>query len=327
MRNRFIQSRAARHKCLSQEKKRGILSLNTVSVARSGVDGRSHCAAGAHGALPLVQATGMNYLMHMRQNEQPFQALQAVIQTHQAQQGGVLTRALYHLVAPSPDQHDELVQVMAEMLDIPAAPPVMDCETCLADMPAFLELEAQQGSATAARTYPHVWWQLWQPGECAEAYLAACALQQAAQQGTLPAPPSLPAADSSRVVLLRLCREFLGSMLPLPTHSQVLGMAMAGRTGQQEIVLVDDEDTDDGYHVSMSVREQSHENWDILIRVSPLPDGSLVLKMGQEEFRAPLDPHGHALFSGIPSALLATADAPGLMVALEPHEGSHYPLI
>jgi len=256
------------------------------------------------------------------------ETLQVLHKVLYARDQGLLTHNLYNLIAQLPEQREELIHGIAETLGVQSASLYISDEECLNDLPAFIDMESEEGVKQAAQAHPHVWWHLWQSEECAELYFATRRLYEAQYEGELGQPPLLvPVATRPRIPLLQLCREFLNSMLPLPNHAQVMGMAMTSATELDEVVLVDNEETEPGYQVSLSVREQAQENWDVLVNISPLPEGDLVLKMGEEEFRSNFDPQGNAQVTGIPASVFATSNAPGLMVAIELHEGSTFSLI
>lgn len=66
-----------------------------------------------------------------------------------------------------------LTLLCLDILGFDEAPPVMDCEACVAALPAYAEW---RDSPEAMVAYPAVWWHLWACERCAAVYAAVRAL-------------------------------------------------------------------------------------------------------------------------------------------------------
>src|SRR5215213_7057658 len=75
----------------------------------------------------------------------------------------------------------------------------ISCEACQADLPAYIDREAENPAAAAAM-YPHVWWHLWTCEECAQTYEFTHMLLDAQREG--------------QIAPLRLERPLLMAALP-----------------------------------------------------------------------------------------------------------------
>src|SRR6266496_2951635 len=66
-----------------------------------------------------------------------------------------------------------LLLLASAVMDTPA--PAIDCESCRAHLPAFIERE-DEDPARAIQAFPHVWWHLWTCTACGEIYQMVRAL-------------------------------------------------------------------------------------------------------------------------------------------------------
>jgi hypothetical protein len=204
-----------------------------------------------------------------------------------------------------------LLLVVTELFGMPAAPPVIGCSQCLADLPAYVEHEDAGAPGEAARAFPHVWWHLWTCAECAETYDLTRMLVLAVQHGeiSMRSAVQLVSKVQPRILsLLRLTRQFLNQALP--------PLAVARGDAYGPMVLSEGE-AGAGHSFRLRVQAQLDATWLVEVIVTPPTKGWLVLTLGGAVYRAHFDPHGMAVVADVPAALLAAADGPDLAVGIE----------
>jgi hypothetical protein len=195
-----------------------------------------------------------------------------------------------------------------------------DCEACQADLPAFIDLEAED-PAQAAAAYPHVWWHLWTCQTCSQTYEFTHILLDAQRSGEIP-PLRLPHQMAQRAVPIarrvRLTRQALAFALP---HRP--SMVSVPRGEDDRYVLFDDiEDEPEHRQFTVAVQEKTDGFWQMVVTAIPPPDGLLVLIVGTLRLVAPFDPSGIASLSGIPQEVFILPDGPDLEISIVPDQGT-----
>lgn len=200
------------------------------------------------------------------------------------------------------------------VIDTPV--PTIDCESCRANLPAFIERE-DEDLARAIQAFPHVWWHLWTCAACAEIYQMVRVLVAAEQRGEIALPTvaaiATPRIPQLPIVVLRLKRQFLIRVLPAPLPQTSV---MRGH-GEGPIVL-SRRKVVAGRTLLLSVEQQPNRDWLVGVVLTPPLEGWLVLTLGETVFRACFDAQGTAVVADVPTELLAGADGPDLTVGLEP---------
>jgi hypothetical protein len=224
------------------------------------------------------------------------------------------------LIAPSPvlSAHIEgcavcqgaLLVLIAAGNDLPPSTARAAAQHCLDDLPAYIDRRLED-PLSAIRTYPHVWWHLLTCRTCRETYRLTRTMIEGERRGQLaplprPGQPAFPA-------LLRLSRRFLNHLL---APSPLLGAVARGSTRRP--VILAEEDTDQGYAITLSVEPQPDGAWRVLIRGVPPPQGQLLLTLGEASFRSAFNTQGVAVVADVPAPLLLHADGPDLVVCLAP---------
>lgn len=226
--------------------------------------------------------------------------------------------ALTAHVAGCPHCRGALATLLAHLLSQPPAGDT-SCDACVDDLPAYVELERAQGTAVAARTYPHIWWHLWTCPDCAEGFENLAWLLDAEERGLLPAPPSLPGVQRLPAFPpLRLGREFLHAVF-----GPQLSLGARWHEGDDPLFL--GEHDLPGCHVSIHVHQVDRGQWDLEITVEPPLAGQIVVIFGAARYQADLV-HGRvARVRAIPSALLAGQAGPDMQIVFEhePSDGPH----
>jgi hypothetical protein len=206
-----------------------------------------------------------------------------------------------------------LLLLVTQALNVPSVPATIECERCLDDLPAFIEQEIED-PVQAMRTYSHIWWHTLTCPTCAETYELTHILVDAEQRGEIATPmltEGITAISPQFQTLLKLTRQFLNVVLPSPT---LIG-ALRGHNSEP-MVLSQGNDTE-GRQFILSVQEQSDHGWSVVVAVMPPPCGWLVLTLGTAVFRGRFDEQGKAAVTDVPTALLAVADGPDLVVGIE----------
>jgi hypothetical protein len=180
---------------------------------------------------------------------------------------------------------------------------------------AFVEYERASGAMAAAQRYPDVWWHLWTCSECAQTYAIMSTLVAAAESAALPALPllaRLAAPQRPALPRLRLARDFLHALF-----GPHLALGNAWGPGDDAPLIA--EAAADGYHISVHVRVATTDGWDVIVLVAPPMTGQALLTCGELMLRATLNERGEGLIRAVPLELLAGAEGPELLVAIEPH--------
>lgn len=196
------------------------------------------------------------------------------------------------------------------------APNPAACAPCRAGLAGFLELE-QADPAQARALYPQVWGHLWLCPACFDAYLSAQAFLAAEQEGELP-PLALPAPSP----LQRAGRLIRRILLTRRALSAALPLAGALRSSSSEsFVVFDHSDGEPPRQLTVVVREQGAERWQMQVSVSPPVEAVLLVSIGAKSFAARFG-GGVARIDDIPAYYVTDVDAPDMEIALlYPDEG------
>jgi hypothetical protein len=190
----------------------------------------------------------------------------------------------------------------------PPSTSIATCRQYLDDLPAYIEQELEDATS-ALRAYPHIWWHLLTCRECAETYRLTCALVEAERSGQLAPPPQLRRIAFPNIV--QLSRHILNRML---APSPMLGAVTRG-CARRQIVLAE-ENSIQGYAITLSVEPQPDGTWCVMIRAVPPLAGNMVLTLGEARFQTTFDMQGVALVADVPALLLVDPDGPDLVVGL-----------
>ena len=131
----------------------------------------------------------------------------------------------------------------------------------------------------------------------------------AAHTPTLPLPPAsvLPV-----VPLMQINYAFI--------HTAVAAIASQPVTrqivGQGEHVLID-EHIEAGYDIQVLVQHTTDPRWSLQIKLSPAPQGHIIMLIGPHTFRLPLAPDGSAVLADVDPALLLAAEGADIDLGLE----------
>ena len=232
--------------------------------------------------------------------------VQQALKTRQSAPAGL---ALH--IANCPVCRPALALLMAQILDMPPVSTRTTCAVCQADLAAFIDAEEADG-LEALRTYPHVWWHLWQCNSCAETYELTRDLLLADQQGQFTIQPTsnpTRGREPFGQVLVRLTREYLNLALPIP--SAQLGVAR-GEIG--ETVVYESSPAEEP-NISLALEQHPDSSWNVTVQVTPPTSGWIALQMGPHLYNAQFNSDGRAIIAAIPSAVVAALDGPGLIVS------------
>lgn len=206
-----------------------------------------------------------------------------------------------------------LAALLAELV---VAPPLVSqsCDACSDDMPAYVELEHNQGSFIAARSFPEVWWHLWTCAECSQSAKMIKRLLQAEAAGELPAAPVLPPLPR-RSLLPSICldRHFLHSVF-----APQLSLGVSWGDDSDALLLSEHRLTD--CQVTIHVIQHTEQSWDLRISVEPPVIGDIIVDFGDLHYRARLIDGQNAHISGISAILLANKSGPDLLISIEPND-------
>lgn len=209
--------------------------------------------------------------------------------------------------------HAALLHLAGMQLGGPFVPDELDCDQCGDDLPAFIDVERDEGGLEALREYPDVWWHLWRCPDCVEVYRMVLTLQQAEAELRLPPLPlwSLvpqPQLELACVPQPELAHSF--TLVPALPYARLPGgtatadpLHYAGR--------------DAGYACEAHVR-QLCDQWYVQVTLAPPLGGTVVLQLDTAILRAPLNAQGHAALGPFPLELLPCDSASGLDLRVEP---------
>ncbi len=203
-----------------------------------------------------------------------------------------------------------LAALMAELV---IAPPliVQSCDAVYDELPAYLELEQEQGKLVAAQSFPQVWWHLWTCPECSQATADIKKLIEAEAAGLLPVAPLLPPKPRpAPMPTIRLDRHFLHAVF-----AQHLYLGREWSESSDALFLTEHRLSD--CQVTIHVIQQGEQSWDLTIRVEPPLQGDIRVDIGDQHYRAKLVDGQNAHIRGIPSSLLADKNGPDLLISPE----------
>lgn len=209
--------------------------------------------------------------------------------------------------------------LLAASLGIAAPPSNPSYEACEVDLAAYVDLEQAKGSVVAARQFPHVWWSLWLDIESAEVYEGMLYLFAASQEGRLdamPVPEVLVVNEQPtprKTYLYTLPRMALSYTINPPAQ---YGAWRGGDQGALQIL--DEEEVEDSYRLSMSVEAQDPEHYSLSFSLEPLPEAvKLIVTIGSVEYQAMFDDNKQAVIHDLPSELIAPPEGPDLLIHIE----------
>ena len=197
-----------------------------------------------------------------------------------------------------------------ELLQVPLDIVPTSCAACQDDLAAYIDIEQTEGLQAAIQAYPHLWWHLWICANCAETYRGVEMLQQAEELKQI-TPLSLDQLVGHRQPLVHtvtLPRRWLASLLA-PHYGVAWGDRGAGSVIHEE--------EDEGRQITVSMQKQAGA-WSIHVAITPPIAGDLLVTLGDERFRATIDPNGVATVGPIPSQLLQQSAGPDMTIQIEP---------
>jgi hypothetical protein len=112
-------------------------------------------------------------------------------------------------IADDPASRGFLALLLNEVFAVPPPDPAITRQQCEEDLAAFIDLEVQSGSRTAAQEYPHVWWRLWLDLDFATAYRLVTQMHDAEQAGEMPAfeLPASATPAQQHVVTIKIQKQ------------------------------------------------------------------------------------------------------------------------
>lgn len=208
--------------------------------------------------------------------------------------------ALVRHVAGCPGCQGALMVLLAELLGgTPRVEPIL-CDAAERDLPAYVDIELEEGTLEAMRAFPALAWHLWTCAGCAETYRLLLAAAQAERAGLASlATRSASATSSSALVLAEVRLQPAVVARALPRYRPALG-ALRG-DGPSHAVLFESEAGD--YELQLRVAPLGATDWELELHVSPGVDGWLLLSAPGATWRAPLVA-GAARLAPLPLALL-----------------------
>jgi len=230
---------------------------------------------------------------------------------------GLSPSAYHHLITCDRCRAGLLLLVGATVpaASVPTSP--QTCDLCQSQLAAFIDLESSD-PVSAAATYPQVWWHLWTCHTCSQTYEFIRMLIASEKTGALQPlrisahPPQTAAASIWRV---RLTRPTL--TMALPSRQPALALTRGGQT--DTYVLFDEaEDGPEPRELTITVREQAGDVWQMVARMQPPPEGLLVLAAGALRLVAPFELDGTAVIHDIAADLLIDPQAPDLEISVMP---------
>lgn len=191
------------------------------------------------------------------------------------------------------------------------------CEECQDELDAYIDIEHKEGTLAAFEAYPSIWWHLVLCEDCYETYRLTNVLIDAQADGTLP-PMPLPAPQAVRPVRPWLLKQF---RIPQRFLSHTLSvqplLGVARGNDDSDMVLI--EEQAEGYTITLSVQKQSAATWNVIMNVDPSIHGTVVLTLGDAQFRAPFDAHGRAKVGDIAESVFTDSEGPDMVLAIEMH--------
>jgi hypothetical protein len=193
-------------------------------------------------------------------------------------------------------------------------PTAISCDTCLADLPAYLEYEQAHGSLAAAQQYTPVWWHLWTCIDCTVVAEYTSVLVDAHTKEMIPEPPTLPKLRPTRLPPIRIGRSFLHLLC-----GPQLQLGVSWHDGEDTFFLAEHELPD--CRVTIHLLPVNTELWDLEITVRPPIIGRIVIGLGERKFQSSLINGELARVRGIPAVLIAGQDGPDMLIQIEREHG------
>jgi hypothetical protein len=123
---------------------------------------------------------------------------------------GLPPETMCRAIADDPANRGFLALLLNEVFAVPQPDPAITRQQCEDDLAAFIDLEGQSGTRTAAHEYPHVWWRLWLDLDFATAYRLVTQMHDAEQAGEMPAfelPLSTTPTQQQHVVTIQIQKQ------------------------------------------------------------------------------------------------------------------------
>jgi hypothetical protein len=200
-----------------------------------------------------------------------------------------------------------LALVLTELFNVPTPAETIDCDKCLDDLPAFIDVERQESVEAAARAFPEIWWHLLTCMGCAEHYRLIVEMLEEPVPVRVASSFQMPAGVQLRADIT-LGRATLRRLLH--ARSQV-----HGAWGNEESTIVAAAREVAGYDIQLSIRNPAADRWVILIQVIPPVVGYATLTAGEATYHLDLDADGQAC-QVVPSELLMALQGPDLLVSV-----------
>ncbi|MBX0329904.1 hypothetical protein K2Z83_19755 [Oscillochloris sp. ZM17-4] len=232
--------------------------------------------------------------------------LQALTNSHQPAQTPALAQHIAHCSACQ-DLRASVFQQLLPSKALPADP----CALCQLDLAAYVDMNLDAGTHTAALAYPQVWWHLWTCRDCAKIFAQTAALAGAERAGVLTSIPVARVTPTNpRHVIGRL------SVAPQVVARFIQSRALLGVAYGDETPMVLDDGEDNIHSFQLSVQRGGGGTWQVLVSVVPPVAGVAVITVGQTTYHVPFDAQGFARVADMPSALLLAGES-AIAVAIE----------
>ena len=187
-----------------------------------------------------------------------------------------------------------------------------------ADLAAFVDAaELAPGSEVAL--YPALWWHLLSCQDCAEeyrdlrAFAGAMRAESAGAPTVVTAQPARSVRSGAWIARLELQRDFLQIALPSWQANQM--MVYRGEPVEPDVLA--EEEIAPGFQATVGVRQESAEQWSIVVTIVPPFSAQVTLTLGDFVQRATLDSLGRATFGPVPANMLLAADGPALEITIQ----------
>lgn len=196
--------------------------------------------------------------------------------------------------------------------------PSINCADRRSELAAVVDA-AVLAPGSEVEVYPALWWHLLSCQDCAEEYtdlhtFARAIATESVAVPTLVSPhPSQQGRSGAWIARLALPREFLRVALP-SLQAQRTGVH---RGRQTEAHLLAQEDVAPGFQATVGVRQESAEQWSVVITIIPPVAGHVMLKLGNFVQHTMLDAMGNAIIGPVPSDVLLAADGPDVEVTIQ----------
>lgn len=187
------------------------------------------------------------------------------------------------------------------------------------DLAAYIDTERAGGLVSAIRTYPHVWWHIWICTDCAEMYQLTMALVEAEAAEELAPPPTPQPSKRAKLKLLERFRLSPTSIERALFNRPQLGVQWGSdnrTSGKLKKVLIEREISE--FHVTLSVRQEADNEWQLLVSLTPVTSGQIKLVINNSVFQAQLNQSGNdTVIPHIPANLLEAPLSSAILLEIE----------